>query len=191
MNGCIQEALFRTAVKALAVVLAGNSFALRNFACDRVRQLDFSAGAAVNLAQTVENFGFKNIASDHGHRRRSNLRIRFFNNGADRRALLVLTVDFNNTVLLCQFTRNGLYSQYVAAVILFTSLDQLCNRRLFSIDQVVSQQNGKRLFSDDRLGAQDCVAQSKRFRLTDKNEINSGRHNCFQSRQKSIFVFAL
>lgn len=78
----------------------------------------------------------------------------------------MLTVDFNNTVLLCQFTRNGLYSQYVAAVILFTSLDQLCNRRLFSIDQVVSQQNGKRLFSDDRLGAQDCVAQSKRFRLT-------------------------
>ena len=66
----------------------------------------------------------------------------------------MLTVDFNNTVLLCQFTRNGLYSQYVAAVILFTSLDQLCNRRLFSIDQVVSQQNGKRLFSDDRLGAQ-------------------------------------
>ena len=139
VNGCVQEALFGAAVKALSVVLAGDRFAFRNFTGDRIGQLDFSSGAAVDLAKTVKDFRFKNIASDHCHGRGCNLRIRFFNNRADCRTLLVFAVNFDNAVLFGQFTRNGLYSKYVAAVILFTRLDQLGNRRLFGINQVISQ----------------------------------------------------
>ena len=51
----------------------------------------------------------------------------------------MFAVNFDNAVLFGQFTRNGLYSKYVAAVILFTRLDQLGNRRLFGINQVISQ----------------------------------------------------
>ena len=52
-----RQALFGAAVKALSVVLAGDRFAFRNFTGDRIGQLDFSSGAAVDLAKTVKISG--------------------------------------------------------------------------------------------------------------------------------------
>lgn len=57
MDCGVQEPLLGAAVKALALITAGQSVSLRNFSSDRVRQLNFTAGAAVNVLKAVENFG--------------------------------------------------------------------------------------------------------------------------------------
>src|SRR5579862_8262275 len=95
----LEETGFVAAIEALALKAQTAERALGgDQLCERIGQLDFAAGAAIQPREMIEHLGLKHITADDAERRGRILRRRFLDDALDPHEPAVIALDIENAV---------------------------------------------------------------------------------------------
>ena len=188
MNRSIQKTLLATAIEASAFKAVSKRRHRFKRIRNAIRQLNFAAHTSRQVLQKIKDFRFENISADNRHARWSNLRIRLLNNAAHLRRLKIYIVNTYNAILIRSFRSNILNCNDRTSTLFFANSQQLGHARLFSIYQIVRENNPKRLRTNDWHCTKNSMTESQSLWLTNINALHTFRHDATNKLEKLILT---
>src|SRR6267378_2034819 len=187
-HGGLEVTQLRAAVEAPAWQAHGEHALVNQQLRDGVGELDFPSSAGRQLAEQLEDARRQHIAADDRESRRRFGRLGLFHDAVDAGDVAVHALDGDDPVALCLVAGHFLDAEERGAFARKNLRHARHGGRL-RVHQVVGEDHRERVVADDRLRAQNRVAQAERLGLADVDAARApGQHRADHVEQHALVL---